>query len=108
METVKSTKDAGISTEPVQSKSIGIYSILRDSRQWMYASHLSYVWSEKVKNGNNYTICVDKLRGIMMQEYQQNQFSLNPLAFIPLTDSGQWMYSSPWIRQWMNASPVEI
>jgi hypothetical protein len=25
-----------------------------------------------------------------------------------LRDSGQWMYASPWIRQWMNASPGEI
>ena len=50
---------------------------------WIISTYCSYVWKEKVQNGNNYSICVDKLRSVRMQEYQQNLISQNPLAFIP-------------------------
>ena len=50
---------------------------------WVVSTYCSYVWNEKVRGGNNYFICVDKLRLFMMQEYQENQYSQNPLAFIP-------------------------
>ena len=50
---------------------------------WVISTYCSYVWNEKVKSGNNYEICVDKLRSFMMQNYQENQFSQNPLAYIP-------------------------
>ena len=50
---------------------------------WIISTYCSYVWNEKVQNGNNYSICVDKLRSVMMQEYQQTLISQNPLAFIP-------------------------
>ena len=50
---------------------------------WLISTYCSYVWIEKIKGGNNYMICVDKLRNFMMQEYQENQYGQNSLAFIP-------------------------
>ena len=50
---------------------------------WLILTYCSYVWIEKIKGGNNYMICVDKLRNFMMQEYQENQYGQNSLAFIP-------------------------
>ena len=50
---------------------------------WIISTYCSYVWNEKVRGGSNYSICVDKLRNFMMQEYQENQFSQNSLAYIP-------------------------
>ena len=50
---------------------------------WIISTYCSYVWNEKVQNGNNYSILVDKLRSVMMQDYQLNLISQNSLAFIP-------------------------
>ena len=56
--------------------------ILNTEILWVISTYCCYVWNEKVSNGSNYSICVDKLRGVMMQEYQENQLSQNPLNYI--------------------------
>ena len=50
---------------------------------WLISMYCYYVWQEKNKSGNNYFVCVDKLRSFLMQEYQETQYSQNLLAFIP-------------------------
>ena len=50
---------------------------------WVISTYCYYVWNEKVLKGDNYAICVDKLRIQMMQNYSENQFSQNPLTYIP-------------------------
>ena len=56
--------------------------ILNTEILWVISTYCCYAWNEKFSNGSNYSICVDKLRGVMMQEYQENQLSQNPLNYI--------------------------
>ena len=49
---------------------------------WVISTYCCYVWNERVAKGSNYTICVDKLRSVMMQEYEENQLSQNHLEYI--------------------------
>ena len=56
--------------------------ILSTEILWVISMYCSYVWNEKITHGSNYSICVDKLRSVMFQEYQENQLSQNPLGYI--------------------------
>jgi hypothetical protein len=56
--------------------------ILNKEILWVISTFCCYVWNERVSNGSNYFICVDKLRSVMMQEYAENKLSQNPLEFI--------------------------
>ena len=56
--------------------------VLNTEILWVISTYCCYVWNEKIKHGSNYSICVDKLRSVMMHEYQENQLSQNPLGYM--------------------------
>ena len=56
---------------------------------WVISTYCCYVWNEKISHGSNYSICVDKLRSVMMHEYQENQLSQNPLGYIQFCEDSQ-------------------
>ena len=56
--------------------------ILNTEILWVISIYCCYVWNERVANGSNYSICVDKLRSVMIQEYEENQLSQNRLEYI--------------------------
>ena len=59
---------------------------------WLISTFCFYVWQERVKVGNNYTICVDKLRSYMLQEYQEKQYSQNDKQTLTMTT---WLKAQP-------------
>ena len=58
--------------------------LMDDEVLWMIAQYCYFVWEVKQRTSHNYSVDVDKLRENLIQKYEENQKSQNPLGHIAL------------------------